>query len=213
MMNRMITLTVSPAFKSESLSTIGPRVPRRGNRVSRQIGRGIMALLGWRIEGEVPNEPKLLLIGAPHTSGWDYVLTILTMMALNGDLHYVVKHSHFNNPLGGVFRWLGGVSLDRSSTEGFVEQIVEEYESREQFALAIMPEGTRSEAAIWRSGFYYIALQAQVPIMLVAFDYGCKIMRLGSAMKPTGDYEADLPIYQAYYENIQGKNQIKRPII
>ncbi len=128
------------------------------------------------------------------------------MMALGGDLHYVVKHSFFKNPLGGIFRWLGGVSVDRSTTRGFVEQMAGEFERRERFALAIMPEGTRSKVSGWRSGFYFISLKADVPIALVAFDYKYKKMRLGIGLKPTGDYEAELPVFQGYFTNIQGRH-------
>ena len=205
-MNNTEPSTLSPALQGESLPTLGPLVPRRGNWFSRSIARGILSLFKWRIVGEIPNSPKILFIGAPHTSNWDYVLTLLTMMALNGDLHYVAKHSLFNNPLGSIFRWMGGVSVDRQKTHGFVEQMVDQFERRERFVLAIMPEGTRSKVASWRSGFYFIALRAQLPISLVAFDYGSKRMRLGVGMKPSGNYEADLPIIQAYFADIQGRH-------
>lgn len=205
-MNARKSSLLSPALQGESLPIIGPAVPRRGNRFTRAIARGILKLINWRIVGEIPNAPKMLLIGAPHTSNWDYVLTILTMMALSSDLHYVAKQSIFNHPFGGIFRWLGGIGVDRSSTRGFVEQMVREFERRESFGLAIMVEGSRSKVADWRSGFYFIALKAQVPITLVAFDYGCKRMRLGLGMKPTGDYKADLPVYKSYFANIQGKH-------
>ena len=185
---------------------LGPSVPRRGNWATRLAARSIMRLFGWRIVGEVPDLPKILMIGSPHTSAWDYVLTLLTMFALGSDLHYVVKQSAFANPLGGFIRRLGGIALDRQNTRGFVGQMVDEFERRDTFVLAIMPEGSRSTVKEWRSGFYYIALRAGVPISLVIFDFGNRLIRLGPALTPSGDYETDLPIIQSYFAGIRGKN-------
>jgi 1-acyl-sn-glycerol-3-phosphate acyltransferase len=185
---------------------IGASVPRRGNWATRLAARSVLRLFGWRIVGEVPDLPKILMIGSPHTSAWDYVLTLLTMFSLGGDLHYVTKQSAFANPFGGLVRRLGGVALDRQHTRGFVGQMVDEFERRDTFVLAIMPEGTRSSVKEWRSGFYYIALGAGVPISLVIFDFGNKLMRLGPAFTPSGDYETDLAILQSYFAGIRGKN-------
>ena len=165
-----------------------------------------MTLAGWRIAGWVPDSPKLLLIGAPHTSNFDYLLTLLTAMSLGVDLHYVAKRQLFDHPLGGFFRWLGGVRLDRQQTNGFVEQMVREFERREAFLLALMPEGTRSRTKGWRTGFYYIALQADVPITLVTFDYGARLMLLGPSFRPTGDLTADMAAIRSHYDGIQGRH-------
>ncbi|UCC54441.1 MAG: lysophospholipid acyltransferase family protein [Anaerolineaceae bacterium] len=185
---------------------IGASVPRRGNWATRLVASSIMRLLGWRIVGEVPDLPKILMIGAPHTSAWDFLLTVLTVGSLGGDLHYLVKQSFFASPLGGLIRWLGGIPVDRQNTRGFVDQMIDEFERRDTFMLAIMPEGTRSKVKEWRSGFYYIALGAGVPISLVIFDFGEKLMRLGPALTPSGDYETELPVLQSYFLGIRGKN-------
>jgi 1-acyl-sn-glycerol-3-phosphate acyltransferase len=182
---------------------LGSRIPRRGNRLSRTSARALLRAAGWRIEGEVPDEPKMLLVGAPHTSNWDYIFTLLTTYSLGCDLHYVGKKSLFGNP---VMRYMGGVPLERATTAGFVEQMVAEFKRRETFVLAIMPEGTRGSVQQWRSGFYYIALGAGVPIVLVIFDYGRKVMRLGPTFWPSGDYEADLAAIQAEYAGARGKH-------
>lgn len=187
---------------------LGERVPRRGNWLSKAGARAMMGAAGWKIVGEVPDEPKVLLVGAPHTSNWDYVFTMLTVYSLGVDLHFVAKQSLFDNPLGGVMHFSGGVPLDRAASEGFVDQMVAEFNKRDSFVLAIMPEGTRSqgEACQWRSGFYYIAQGAGVPIVLVIFDYGRKIMRLGPTFWPSGDYEADLAEIQSNFAGVQGKH-------
>jgi 1-acyl-sn-glycerol-3-phosphate acyltransferase len=190
---------------SSGIPELGDSIPRRGNRLSKAGARAIMQAAGWQIIGEIPDEPKLLLVGAPHTSNWDYIFTILTTYSLGCDLHYVAKHSLFKPPLGGLMRYLGGISIERGTAQGFVNQMVAEFNRREQFILAIMPEGTRDKVDQRRSGFYHIALGAGVPIVLVIFDYGRKIMHLGPTIWPTGDYEADLAEIQSYFASIRGK--------
>lgn len=198
---------MTPEAMPTSWPELGPNVPRRGNWLSQKTARTLLRLGGWRIEGEVPDLPKFLLVGAPHTSNMDYLLTVLALGDLQADLHYVIKASIVEGPLGGLVRNWGGISLDRDATQGFVGKMVEEFDSREKFILAIMPTGTRSAKKEWRSGFYYIALQAGVPIVLVTFDYGNKILRVGPTIELTGDYEADLARIQSYYEGVQGRHE------
>ena len=185
---------------------VGPRVPRRGNWLSQASAQAALRLSGWRIEGELPDLPKFVLVGAPHTSNWDYFLTVLTIGDLQADLHYVIKNSMIEGPFGRVISGLGGISLDRNTTEGFVGKMVSEFNRHEKYILAIMPTGTRSATREWRSGFYYIARDANVPVVLVTFDYGNKVMRLGPTIELTGDYESDLAHIQSFYEGVQGKN-------
>ena len=186
--------------------TLGEALPRRGNRYSQQLAQAILARLGWRIEGEIANLPKMVLIGAPHTSNWDLILTIGAMFALGVRFSWVAKHTIFRWPLGPLLRWLGGIGINRQSSKGFVEKMVAEIQSREQILLALMPEGTRSKVKEWRSGFYHIANQAKVPICLVIFDYGRKILRLGPTISTTGDYATDLPHIQSFYADATGYN-------
>lgn len=185
---------------------VGPNVPRRGNWLSQAGAQAALRLSGWRIEGEIPDLPKFVLVGAPHTSNWDYVLTVLTIGDLQANLHYVIKHSVIKGPFGPLITGLGGISVDRRTTEGFVGKMVEEFERHDQYILAIMPTGTRSASKEWRSGFYYIAREADVPVVLVIFDYGNKVMRLGPTIELTGDYQTDLAYIQSFYEGVQGKN-------
>ena len=193
-------------YHEKGMPELGERVPRRGNGLSKTGARAIMRAAGWRIIGEAPDEPKMLLVGAPHTSNWDYIFTMLTVFSLGVDLHFVAKQSLFDNPLGGVMRFSGGVPIDRQASEGFVDQMVAEFNKRETFVLAIMPEGTRGKVHQWRSGFYHIAQGAGVPIVLVIFDYSNKIMHLGPTYWPTGDYEADLALIQSSFDGIDGKH-------
>jgi 1-acyl-sn-glycerol-3-phosphate acyltransferase len=192
--------------QKKSMPLLGDAVPKRGNLFTRAFASTVLRLGRWRIEGQLPNLPKFVIVGAPHTSNWDYILTMLAIFALGGNLHYVAKHTVFKKPMGTFFRWLGGVGVDRRKSHGFVQQMVDKFESRTAYILAIMPEGTRSKVRKWRSGFYFIALGAGVPIMLVAFDYGKRRLLLGPTIQPSGEYDSDLKQIQSYYVNIKEKN-------
>jgi 1-acyl-sn-glycerol-3-phosphate acyltransferase len=185
---------------------IGNAIPKRGRKLSQGFAQRTMSLFGWKIKGCVPNLPKMILVGAPHTSNWDFILTISTMFALGIQLNWLAKDTLFRKPFGGLFRYLGGIGVDRSQSNNLVDTIVNEFKMRESILLAIMPEGTRTKVKRWKTGFYYMALQAKVPILLITFDYGRKIMKIGPSITPTGDIETDLPHIQTYYQNIKGKN-------
>jgi 1-acyl-sn-glycerol-3-phosphate acyltransferase len=200
-------MTVTNSQKRK-MPVLGKQIPRRGNRFSKAGARAVMRAAGWKIVGQVPDEPKILLVGAPHTSNWDYIFTMLTVFSLGVDIHFVAKSSLFKFPLAGLMRFSGGIPLDRASSQGFVDQMVKAFDERDSFVLAIMPEGTRSreEACRWRSGFYHIAQGAGAPMLPVIFDYGRKTMRLGPAFWPGSDYETDLAEFQSYFAGIQGKH-------
>lgn len=184
----------------------GDAIPRRGNRFSRWFGNMLLRLLGWRITlNDIPNTSKFVMIGAPHTSNMDFVLTLVAMFALGIDFHWMGKHSMFKFPLGGLMRWLGGVPIDRSSSFGVVEQTVARFEASSAFMIAIMPEGTRRKVDAWKSGFYHIAQGAGVPILPVVFDYEHKDLRLGPTFDLSGDMDADIAMMQAFFADVKGR--------
>lgn len=185
---------------------IGEAVPKRGGKMIRKITRKILELLGWRYEGEFPNEPKMVLIGAPHTSNWDFFLAMAIMFSLGIRMSWLAKHTFVGGPMGPILRWLGGIPVDRRSSHGLVDQIVDAYQQRDKLLLAISPEGTRSRVHRWKTGFYYIALGAGVPIMPVVADYGRKVVGLRELIWPTGDLEADMERIKANFVGVQGKN-------
>ena len=183
-----------------------PSIPRRGNVFSRLLGRAGLAAAGWRIEGEIPDRPKLLAIVAPHTSNWDFALGIATVYALGLHVRFLAKHTLFNPWLGWLMRWLGGTPVIRDTPQGAVADAAEMIAREERILLGIAPEGTRRRGTPWRSGFYNIALAAKVPILPAAFDYGRRSLRLFPLFEPTGNYEADLARLQALYEGVRGRN-------
>lgn len=192
------------------IPTIGDAVPRRGNRYSQWIAQSLMSLFGWRIEADIPNLPKFVLVGAPHTSNWDFMLTIGTLFALSVKISWMGKASLFRWPIKGIMEWLGGVPIDRGTRrDGIVNQTIAAFDSRDKFVIAIMPEGTRDKAHKWKTGFYHIAKGAKVPIVLVRFDYGRKVMGLGPTFETSGNQEADIAQIQAPFADIKGKNPLQ----
>jgi 1-acyl-sn-glycerol-3-phosphate acyltransferase len=171
---------------------VGIRVPRRGNAFSRWVGRTALRLIGWRHAGAVADEPKLVMIGAPHTTNFDGLIAILSLMALGLDARIMVKLSAFSGPLGAVLAWAGAVPIDRTSPKGVIEQTVEMMAGRERMLLVLAPEGTRGAAPDWKRGFYHIAIGAKVPVVVAACNYRTRVVTFGPPILPTGDYPNDL---------------------
>lgn len=171
---------------------IGAQVPRRGNAFSRGLGRLVLWLMGWRIAGAIPDLPKMVLIGAPHTSNRDGVIGLTTLVALGLNAGTMIKDSAFKGAMGPLLRWLGAIPINRRSPKGVVEQSVDAFSGNEKLLLLIAPEGTRHSAAEWKRGFYHIASGAGVPILPAAADYQRKVITFGDPVTPSGDYEADL---------------------
>jgi len=199
---------VAPArVQGERLSripTLPPSLPRRGNGFSRLLGRAVLAAAGWRIEGEIPDRPKLIIIVAPHTSNWDFVLGIAAVFALGLRVRFLGKHTLFHPPLGWLMRWFGGTPVIRDAPQGAVAQAVSVIESEPAVVLGIAPAGTRTRDTPWRSGFYHIAHAARAPIFPVAFDGERRAIRFFPTFETSGDYEADLPHLMALYDGIRG---------
>lgn len=182
-----------------------PGLPSRGNALSLHLGRAALHALGWRIEGALPDLPKLVAIVAPHTSNWDFVVGVAALFTLGVDVRFLGKDALFRWPLAPMMRWLGGIPVERSTSHDVVEQTVAQFARRERMILALTPEGTRRKVERWRTGFYYIALGAHVPIVPIAFDWGRKTIRIGAPFTPTGTLEADLDALAAFYSGVQGR--------
>ncbi len=189
----------------------GDAVPKRGNYFSQAVGKMIFSVMGWRIDGELPNVPKFVAIGAPHTTNWDFVMGMASLLAMGIHVHWLGKDSIFKWPATYLWQWLGGMPIDRSSPHGVVEQTVELFRSHERLIIALSPEGTRKTVEKWRMGFYYIAHGAHVPILLVCFDYEHKRLVLGPLFVPTGDAAADLRKILEYYTPVKGKYPKRLP--
>jgi len=169
-----------------------------------------MRMFGWRVEGKAPNLPKYIIIGAPHTSNWDFVLFLGIVFRLGISVRYMGKAELFNNPFGWFFYWCGGIPVDRKKSVGLVEQMVEACNKSEKFMLVIAPEGTRYHFNEWKRGFYHIAKNAGIPIMMVKVDGIQKVAHVGEIFQPGEDIEADMKAIQESFNGMTGINPRKK---
>jgi 1-acyl-sn-glycerol-3-phosphate acyltransferase len=178
------------------------------NTLLRAFSIAFLKLNGWKIEGSLPPDgQKSVLIAAPHTSNWDLPYTLMVAFVLRLNIYWMGKEQLFKPPFGGIMRWLGGIPVNRQSANNLVASAVESIKAADgPLQLVVPPEGTRSKVRYWKSGFYYIAAGAGVPIVLAFMDYERKISGLGPVFYPTGDLQADMLRIQAFYAPYRGRN-------
>lgn len=164
------------ASAAEALPVLGPLVPRRHYGCLQALGSLVLRRLGWRIEGALPDCPKLVAALAPHSSNWDFVIGVSVALALGLRAAFIGKHTLFRWPLGALMRWLGGIPVNRARPDGFADAMIAEFQGREQLWLGIAPEGTRTDGVQFKSGFYRIARAAGVPILPVYLNYQRKVI-------------------------------------
>ena len=195
------------AIQNIALPDLGDAVPNRGNPFSKVFGRIVLRLTGWRLEGELPDLPRFVIIAAPHTSNWDFVYGMSCVFAIGLSVKWMGKDSLFKPPFGGVMRALGGIPIERSEKHGVVESMAEEFNRHDKLVVAITPEGTRGRVQKWKTGFYYIAEKAGLPIVTGFIDYKRKCMGFGPMITPGGDIDEDLKNIRSFYSTITGKRQ------
>ena len=178
---------------------MGPNVSRAHGRLAAAVGRFMMGIRGWHVEGGIPDIPKMILIVAPHTSNWDFLTGLWVKLAMHMGARFVGKHTLFRWPMGVFMRFLGGVPVDRSAAANFVDETARVLCDAERMTLVIAPEGTRRRTDRFKSGFYRIAMATGVPIVLAGFDYPRKVVFFGPPIHPTGDYEKDLAEIQSHF--------------
>ncbi|MCF8146984.1 MAG: lysophospholipid acyltransferase family protein [Sulfuritalea sp.] len=178
------------------------------NTVLRWFSIGFLKATGWKVQGQLPaNGRKSVLIAAPHTSNWDLPYTLMVAFALRLNVYWMGKQSIFKPPFRGVMLWLGGIPIQRESANNVVEASIAAIQNAVgPVQLIVPPEGTRSKARYWKTGFYYIALGANVPIVMAYMDYARKESGLGPVFEPTGNIEADMATIQAFFKPFTGKN-------
>ena len=176
------------------------------------LARFMMRRRGWRIEGKLPDIPKFVLIGAPHTSNWDFVLFLGVIFSLRANVHFMGKAELFHFPYGWFFRYCGGVPVDRKKSTGLVDQMVKVSNESKTFILTIAPEGTRHQVVEWKRGFYHIAKNAGIPIVMAVVDGRHKTVRIGQVFYPTEDMEEDMQTIKGYFDGIVGINPRKKYI-
>jgi len=169
------------------------------------IARLWMRLFNWHVVGKVPAVEKFVLIGGPHTSSWDFPFTLATGSVLRLKICWMGKDTLFKKPFGVIMQWLGGVPIDRDARHGVVDQVVELFNTSKKLVMVMSPEGTRKKREYWKSGFYWIAQQAQIPILCGYLDFSLKEAGVGLCFVPTGNVKSDMDRIRDFYKGIQGK--------
>ncbi|MDD0810562.1 lysophospholipid acyltransferase family protein [Curvibacter sp. RS43] len=178
------------------------------NRLLRAFSVAFLRLKGWQVEGSLPPEhARCVLIAAPHTSNWDLPYTLMVAFVLRLNIHWMGKRQLFRFPFGGVMRWLGGLPVNREQSSNLVAASAEAIRSSPgPWQLVVPPEGTRSKTRHWKTGFYWIAVTAEVPIVLAYMDFAQKRSGLGPVFQPTGDIDSDMREIKAFYAPFRGRN-------
>lgn len=193
---------------SSTVPAIPPNMPQvPPNRFTRWLGRTFLRTFGWRIVGTLPDVPKLVMIVAPHSSNWDGIWGMAAKIAMGFQVRVLGKAQLFWWPLGPLLRKLGVIPVDRARAHGTVEQAVSMIRKADRMWYALTPEGTRKKVTKWKSGFWKIAHEANVPILMAYFHYPEKVVGIGDLFYTTGDAEADIAAIREWYRPWQGKNR------
>jgi 1-acyl-sn-glycerol-3-phosphate acyltransferase len=166
----------------------------------------MMTTSGWTFEGSLPDEPKFVLIVAPHTSNWDFLVGLGAYFALGFRASFLAKHTLFRWPLGIFMRWLGGVPVERSVSRDRVSETIAAFRESEKLIVIVAPEGTRKRVTDWKTGFYHVADGAGVPIVPVAFDYALKIVRIAPIFRTTGHRDSDMARIKEFYRGVVARH-------
>ena len=192
----------------DRLLTLPPSLPRMPpNRLIRWVARQLMRAGGWRLIGALPDVPKAVLIGAPHSSNWDGIWGVAAKIAIGLDVRIVGKHQLFWWPLGPILRRIGVIEVNREAAQGLVGQLSQRFADEERFWLGLAPEGTRKRVERWKPGFWKIAKAAGVPVVPAYFHYPDKVIGIGEPFVLTDDMDADIARIRAWYAPWQGKNR------
>ncbi len=189
----VITELKSTLFTTPVISTLG-----------RWLSLFLLKLTGWKIEGVKPPDVKCIVIAAPHTSNWDFILFILAAFATGFNAHWMGKDSLFKFPFHRLMIWLGGIPIDRSKSHNVIDQMVDYFNSVDELTLLITPEGTRSKVERWKTGFYHIAKNGNVPLYLGYLDASRKCAGFGQRFQLSADLDGDMEKILAFYRDKKG---------
>lgn len=184
---------------------MGALIARKWPMWLSRFGSFILTRRGWQVEGEFINRKKAILAVAPHTSNWDFFIGLMVVFAFRLNISFFGKHSIFVPPLGYVVRKLGGIAIERSKAHGVVQNIAKQTKEADNMLLALAPEGTRSPVYPWKTGFMYIAKEAEVPIQLIGLDYAQKTIILGPIIEKVDNIEQQMQTIYAFYANVSAK--------
>lgn len=168
----------------------------------KKLARFILSVFGWKVEGVYTDEIKVCVIAvAPHTSNWDFIWGILARTVYGINAKYLIKDSFFKSPLGWFFKLSGGIAVDRSQKNDLTARLKAMLNSGEKVQIVFTPEGTRKRVDKWKSGFYWVAFEAGLPIIMHAIDYKHKVITMREPFYPTGDWEKDKLVFEQYFSD------------
>lgn len=185
---------------------VPPSLPKHEFKLMQRSAQYVLNCWGWKITGQFPNKKKLLIIVAPHTSNWDFIISMLVMFALNLRISFMGKSNIFIWPLSKLLKAWGGIAIDRSHPHGTVGQMTQLFQEREQLVLGLAPEGTRSKTVQWKKGFLHIALKSNTPIVPVSLDFKKKEVAIMPAQIVSSDIDGSLEQIKALYQGVCAKN-------
>ena len=181
----------------------------RSNRskISQWIGRTVLKSMGWKVAGSIPNEKRILIVAAPHTSNWDFVIGMGALLGLNAKIRWIGKHTLFKPGISWFFRWLGGIPVNRKNPASFIEDVSNMIKKDRGLMIGVAPEGTRKKINRWKTGFLRIAKTTQSKILFISIDAPSKTIKIASNLfTPTEDKENDLEFVKSYFRNFKGIN-------
>lgn len=172
------------------------------------ISEWILKIIKWEVVGGVPDHiKKSIIVVMPHTSNWDFPLGLLTRRAIRRNIGFIAKDSLFVFPFGYFFRWLGGYPVDRSKKANYVQAVADVFRKEKEMLISIAPEGTRKKVDKLKTGFYYIAKEAEIPMIFCSFDYGTRKITFSEPYYPTDDMAKDWEVMLNYFKGVKGKIQ------
>lgn len=181
----------------------------RSNRshISQWIGRTVLKSMGWKVAGFIPNEKRILIVAAPHTSNWDFVIGMGAILGLNAKIRWIGKHTLFKPGISWFFRWLGGIPVNRKNPASLIEDVSNMIKKDRGLMIGVAPEGTRKKISRWKTGFLRIAKTTQSKILFISIDAPSKTIKIASTLfTPTEDKENDLEFVKSYFRNFKGIN-------
>lgn len=182
------------------------RVAKGGNAFTRWLGLTVLRLAGWQVKGCLPDREKLLVIAAPHTSNWDWVIALLALWAMGLRMNYLIKDTALWWPASILIRATGGIGVNRAEPAGIADSLAQRIRDADRIIMVITPEGTRSRVEQWKTGFLRIAAVSSLPVVQVAWDYPSRTVHLGPEAHLTGDTATDIAAIRQYYRQFTGRN-------
>jgi len=188
------------------LSSVGPLVPKNTSWLRKTIGKFLLFIYRWHTEGEVYNSSKLIIILAPHTSYWDFLTNMGTMLALGMQGQWLIAKEFCWWPFGYLLKWLGAIPVDRKATQNIVIQMIDMINTSDKLLFALYPEGATRKVMQWKTGFWHIAHSTGIPIQTLMVDYSTRSSMFGSVIRTSGDVDKDMKIIQNQFKGVQPKN-------